>query len=90
MSTKKTDGKLSAVQIRILQALRAGSMFSTEIAERFDSYSQPTTSLIKKHLIEKLPHGAFAITELGRQACPNRNTLLANVKAKKVAPEEVG
>lgn len=62
---------------RVLLALRAGPMESSEFHERWPTAgTQPAAKLIGRGLVEKTGN-TYRLTEAGRAACPMRNPLAA-------------
>ena len=62
--------KLSTNDTRVLQALRAGPMDSSELYERFTGQYAMKTLLSNGYV--QLEAGIYRITEIGRQVCPSR------------------
>lgn len=68
--------RLGIEAVKVLQALRAGSMNAEGLSERFSSYSAAISTLLSAKYVEKTDNGSYRITALGRENCPNRNKLL--------------
>lgn len=67
---------LNDLEIRALQALRAGGMTAAEAIERWVGGAKSLNALCRKGLATQIDE-LFVITEAGRAACPYRNPLAA-------------
>ncbi len=65
--------KLNASEARVMQALRAGPMESSELSDRFPS-GYPMAKLIKQGLVENGKFG-YQLTDAGKAACPSRRAI---------------
>lgn len=63
--------KITTPMARVLQALRAGPMDTSQLYERFDFHK--AGHLISEGLVE-LVSGYYKITAKGRELCPNRRS----------------